>query len=110
MCRIKEFIEFGKMYNGYFQKIGFWFKFLRWEVHVIWRPHFHAWIWHDVRKEEWYQEDLEKFILMYLDEHQNETIYPSDIAFEHNLDARQVFETCIKLKKEGKIMWVKNRK
>ena len=44
-----------------------------------------------------------KLILNYLKEHKGEELYPSDIAFEYNLDTKKVFEICQELKKEGKI-------
>lgn len=44
-----------------------------------------------------------KLILKYLKEHKNQVVYPSDIAFENNLDAKKVFEICEKLKNEEEI-------
>lgn len=48
--------------------------------------------------------NIEKIILKFLKKHGNEEIYPSDIAFAYDLDAKKVFEICKKLKKEGKII------
>ena len=46
-----------------------------------------------------------ELIIKFLKDNKNRTIYPSDIAFEYNLDAKKVFEICQKLKREGKIIW-----
>lgn len=46
---------------------------------------------------------IEKLIIKYLKKHEDEEIYPSDIAFAFNLDAKKVFNICLKIKKEGKL-------
>jgi hypothetical protein len=47
---------------------------------------------------------IEKIIYDYLNKNKNKEVYPSDIAFAFNLDARKVFDLCQKLKKEGKLV------
>lgn len=47
---------------------------------------------------------IEMIILNYLRSNQGKEIFPSDIAFKYDLDARKVFEICNKLKKEGKLI------
>ncbi len=47
---------------------------------------------------------IEKIILTYLKENKDQEFFPSDIAFEFNLDAKKVFDICQKLKEEGKIL------
>lgn len=49
------------------------------------------------------EKGIEKIILKYLKKNKNRTIYPSDIAFKYNLDAKKVFTICQKLKEEGRI-------
>ncbi|MHA1197034.1 MAG: hypothetical protein ACTSRH_08205 [Promethearchaeota archaeon] len=49
-------------------------------------------------------DEIEKLIIKFLKDNKNRTVYPSDIAFEYNLDAKKVFEICQKLKREGKII------
>lgn len=49
------------------------------------------------------EKKIEKIILKYLRNNRDKTIYPSDIAFINNLNAKKVFDICQKLKKEGKI-------
>lgn len=47
---------------------------------------------------------IEKVILKFLKKNRDKTVYPSDVAFEHNLDSKKVFKICQKLKDEGKIV------
>ena len=47
---------------------------------------------------------IEVIILDYLGRNRGKTVYPSDIAFAYNLDAKKVFDICQKLKEEGKIV------
>ena len=47
---------------------------------------------------------IEEIIIDYLTNHPNEEIYPSDISFNYNLDAKKVFDICEKLKEEGKLL------
>jgi len=47
---------------------------------------------------------IEEIIIDYLKNHPNEEIYPSDIAFNYNLDAKKVYDICEKLKEEGKLL------
>ena len=48
---------------------------------------------------------IEKIILKFLKKNEEYEVFPSDIAFKYNLDARRVYEIAEKLKKEGKISW-----
>lgn len=48
--------------------------------------------------------DIEKKILKYLKKNKNQEVFPSDIAFKYNLDARKVFEISEILRKDGKII------
>ena len=47
---------------------------------------------------------IENIIIHYLESHKDQEIFPSDIAFAHNLDAKKVFNVSKRLKKEGKII------
>lgn len=47
---------------------------------------------------------IEEIIIDFLKTHQNEEVFPSDIAFEYHLDAKKVYDICEKLKSEGKIV------
>ena len=53
----------------------------------------------DLRKE-----TIKIIILDYLGRHKGKETYPSDIAFAFNLDAKNVFDICMELRKEGKII------
>jgi len=48
-------------------------------------------------------EVIEKIIMDFLEKHQEKKVYPSDIAFAFNLDAKKVFELCCRLEKENKL-------
>lgn len=48
-------------------------------------------------------EVIEKIIKDYLEKHQEKKVYPSDIAFAFNLDAKKVFDICCRLEKENKL-------
>lgn len=43
---------------------------------------------------------IEKIIIEYLERHKGEIVYPSDIAFAFNLDAKKVFKISQKMKRE----------
>lgn len=47
---------------------------------------------------------IRKIILKFLNQHKDKEVYPSDIAFEYNLDTKRVFEISQKLKEEGKLI------
>ena len=49
------------------------------------------------------EQQIEDLIIQYLQEHKGKEIYPSDIAFEFDLDARNVFEITERMKMEGKL-------
>ncbi len=44
---------------------------------------------------------IRELIIKYYSEHKGEEIYPSDVAYALNLEARKVFELCENLRKEG---------
>ncbi|TXT61728.1 MAG: hypothetical protein BAJALOKI1v1_1100017 [Promethearchaeota archaeon] len=50
------------------------------------------------------EETIERIILDYLKRNKDKEIYPSDIAFAFNLEAKKVFEISQRLKKEGKLV------
>lgn len=56
-----------------------------------------------VKIKELSDKEIEKKILKYLKKNKTQEVFPSDIAFEYNLDARKVFEISEKLKKNGKL-------
>ena len=47
---------------------------------------------------------IEEKIFYYLKTHKDKEVYPSDIAWACNLDARKVFDICQRLKKEDKLV------
>lgn len=57
-----------------------------------------------VKIKEMSDKDIEKKILKYLKKNKNQEVFPSDIAFKYNLDARKVFEISEILRKDGKII------
>lgn len=46
-------------------------------------------------------EEIRELIIQYYKEHEGEEIYPSDVAYAYNLEARKVFEICENLRKRG---------
>ena len=47
--------------------------------------------------------EIRKLIIKYLEEHKEETTYPSDIADHYNLDPWRTFQIAKKMEEEGLI-------